>query len=184
MTEKEFPNRKSIRLKEYDYVQAGAYFVTICSSNKQSIFGRVEEDAVRLNALGRVVDECWRQIPDHFANAEVDEYLIMPNHLHGIIVLECRDTIHRVRESSSESKTESFGNPIAGTIPTIIRTFKAAVTRESRRLGLITGEKLWQGGYFERIIRNKDSMMKAREYIVNNPLRWSLDKENPDVGTR
>jgi putative transposase len=188
MADKELPNRKSIRLKEYDYARAGAYFVTICSWNKQCVFGTVEEDTVQLNELGRVVESCWQEIPEHFAKVELDEFIIMPNHIHGIIILNdqedytCRDTIHRVRESSGESKTESFGNPTASSIPTIIRTFKAAVTRESRRLRLFTSERLWQGGYFERIIRNENAMMKAREYIVNNPLEWHFDRENPAVG--
>jgi putative transposase len=184
MADNGLPNRKSIRLKEYDYARAGAYFVTICSWNKQSVFGQVEEDTIRLNDLGLFVESCWREIPEHFANAEMDEFIIMPNHIHGIIVLECRDTIHRVRESSGESEMESFGNPTTGSIPTIIRTFKAAVTRESGKQGLISTEKIWQPRFFERIIHNQDAMMKAREYIINNPLKWSIDNENPDVGTR
>ena len=183
--DKQLPNRESIRLKGFDYSKAGAYFVTICSRDKQCVFGMAEDDRIILSRLGRIVEECWTQIPDHFEQATLDEFIIMPNHLHGIILLtakypDSRDTIHRVRPPEEHETTESFGHPTSGSLPTIMRTFKAAVTRETRRQKLSDDQSIWQERFFERVIRNDDAMLKAREYIVNNPLKWHLDKENPD----
>ena len=199
------PKRKSIRLKNFDYSRAGAYFVTICSHNKKFVFGRVEDDAVRLSELGRLIEECWQQITEHFMNATLDEYIIMPNHLHGIIVLsesyhDCRGAARSARETDSTGrgaarsarKTDSTGRGAAcstrsetsnmrpDTLSTIVRSFKSAATKLARESNLVANEPLWQRSFFERIIRNNDAMMKAREYIINNPLRWHLDKENPD----
>ena len=214
-SESGLPQRKSIRLKHYDYALAGAYFVTICTADKRCIFGRIVGEEMQLNELGRIVDTCWRQIPEHFQSVELDEFIIMPNHLHGIIILQdntCRGAACSARETDERrgtacsARVSSRGvarnaremgerrgaacstretRPVTPlmrprTLSTIIRSFKSAVSKSAREQKQVGSEPLWQRNFFERIIRNDDGLGKAREYIVTNPLRWHLDKENPD----
>jgi len=200
--DKQLPNRKTIRLKHYDYALAGAYFVTICAADKRCIFGKIVGEAMELNNLGRIVENCWQQIPKHSENAELDEFVIMPNHLHGIIILHennsCRGAACSARNSGAHRDTTcstsetvpsrgaacsarpEFSIMRSGTLSTIVRSFKSAASKITREKNLIGFQPLWQRNFFERIIRDDDALMKAREYVVNNPLRWHLDKENPD----
>ncbi|MCP9448033.1 MAG: hypothetical protein NNA22_10760, partial [Nitrospira sp.] len=117
------PNRRSIRLKGYDYSQAGAYFVTVCTQDRTCLFGDVADGEMRLNDAGGIARQCWFDIPAHFPNASLDEFIVMPNHVHGIIVVDGRGTACR-------APTEQFGRPVTGSIPTIIRSFKSAVTKQ------------------------------------------------------
>ncbi len=122
-------NRKTIRLKEYDYAQPGEYFITICTYEKEDTFGEIIADEMRLSQEGRIAQQCWRQIPSHFEDAELDEFVVMPNHIHGIIILNDhgRDVQLNVPTRLSPKK---------GSLSVIIRTYKAAVTTECRRKGL------------------------------------------------
>ena len=121
-------HRKSIRLPGYDYSQAGGYYVTIVTHQRNCLFGEVVNGEMVLNDFGKIADECWRAIPDHFPVVELGAYVVMPNHVHGIIVItNGRGTIYRAPTQ------EQFQKPVAGSIPTIIRTFKAAVTRRIGR---------------------------------------------------
>ena len=164
---------RSIRLQGFDYAQAGAYFVTICSTEKKCIFGQVREGAMLENDLGRIVRSCWVEIPRHFANVEADAFVVMPNHFHGIVKL--------VKEprSPGSSRVEAFSKPVASSVPTIVRTFKAAVTREARRACGESRAAIWQKNYFERVIRNDKEYSDTYGYILENPMRWGLDRENP-----
>ena len=142
-------HRRSIRLKNYDYTSPGAYFVTVVTQGHKCIFGRIIEKEMHLNDLGKIVKKCWLKIPDHFSCVEVEPFVIMPNHIHGIITIEENDrrgTIYRA------PTTEKFGQPVFGSIPTILRTYKASVSRNSKReLGMI---HIWQRNYYEHIVRN------------------------------
>ena len=115
--------RRSIRLPEYDYSQSGTYYVTIVTHYRDLLFGEIVNKEMILNELGKIADECWRAIPEHFTFVELDAYVIMPNHVHGIIVIrdDSRGTIYRA------PTMEKFGKPIEGSLPTIVRTYKAAV---------------------------------------------------------
>ena len=169
-------HRHSIRLKGYDYSQAGAYFVTIVTQNRACLFGAVVDGEMRLNETGQIVRRCWLDIPAHFPHAELDEFVVMPNHVHGIIV------IVDGRGTACRAPTEQFGRPVTGSIPTVIRSFKSAVTKRINEQRGTPGAHVWQRNYYEHIIRNEESLDRIRQYIANNPLRWAFDRENPDIG--
>lgn len=167
-------DRVSIRLKDFDYTREGYYFVTICVQNKKCLFGKIENASVVLNDFGREVETLWREIPDHFANVELDETVVMPNHLHGIIVIKGRGTACRARQK------EAFGNPVSGSLPTIIRSFKSAVTKHFNSGRKSSGKSVWQKNFYEHIVRSEEELRHIREYIANNPLKWETDRENPE----
>jgi REP element-mobilizing transposase RayT len=167
--------RKSIRLKEYDYSQAGDYFVTICTQNHECKFGEIVNGEMHLNNFGMVVEDCWKGISLHFKNVELDEYIIMPNHLHGILILnEPVGTRHAV------SLPEQFGKPISGSVSTIVRSFKSAVTKGINQMRSTPGVPIWQQRYYDRIIRDEKELNNVRDYIANNVLAWAFDTENPE----
>ncbi len=163
--------RRSIRLQGYDYAQAGANFVTICTLNRVPLF---ERDAIR-----NIAAECWLQIPAHFSTLELDEWIIMPNHLPGILVLTatvpCRDV--QLNAPTSLGNTHSQMSPQSGTLGVVIRTYKAAVTTLCRQAG--QAGFAWQRNYYEHIIRDEDELNRARQYIMDNPQNWSSDMNNP-----
>jgi putative transposase len=174
------PVRRSIRLPHFDYSQPAAYFLTICTHEKQCLLGAIVGAEVALGARGRIVDECWREIPTHFPNVEVPTHVVMPNHLHGIVVLRRRVTSQapgdsRPAENAAPRRIGALGT---GSIPAIVRSFKAITTRRVReRLGE-SALALWQRSYYERVIRNEDEFRKTSEYIRLNPARWAFDEEN------
>lgn len=166
--------RRSLRLKDYDYSQAGAYFVTVCVQNRECLFGEVVAGEMQLNNAGRMVVRCWQAIPDHFPHVALDVFVVMPNHVHGIIVLMGgRGTACRAPTN------EQFGKPVPGSIPTVMRSFKSAATKHINELRHTAGVPVWQRNYYEHIIRDENSMARIREYIINNPLQWALDRDNP-----
>ena len=168
-------HRRSLRLQGYDYGRAGGCFVTICAHERACLFGAVVGREVRLNAFGDIVRACWEEIPAHFPNVEMDSFVIMPNHLHGIVrLVTAAGARHTVPLPG-----ERFGRPVAGSIPTIIRSFKAAVTKRINRHRRTPGASVWQRNYFEHIIRDDVSLDRIREYVANNPRQWAMDRENP-----
>jgi REP element-mobilizing transposase RayT len=183
-------HRTSIRLQGYDYTQAGAYFITIVTQQRTCLFGNIIDGALALNDYGRIADKCWRAISEHFPHVELGEYVVMPNHIHGIIVIhDGRGAIHLPRTAGagyrapttpitqSTSTIEQFGKPVAGSIPTIVRTYKAAVTRQISRQ--FNGANIWQRNYYEHVIRNADEHNRIHLYIASNPTHWADDNENP-----
>lgn len=166
-------HRRSIRLSGYDYAGAGAYFVTVCTRGKESLFGAFVGDQVRLSPWGRIALQCWRSIPQHYARVGLGAFVVMPNHVHGIIHIEEAGTACRA------PTTEAFARPVAGSLATIVRSFKAAVTRRVRRLDSDAGRRIWQRGYFEHVVRNGRDFDRIGDYILTNPERWLLDRENP-----
>ena len=170
-------HRRSIRLKGYDYTQPGAYYVTLCTKARQCLFGDVIKGEMRLNSLGHIAFTCWQAIPHHFPHVELDAFVVMPNHLHGILLIS--DTVVRARHCRAPT-TEKFGKPVPGSIPTVIRTYKAAVTK---RINLICNTKgtslIWQRDFYEHINRDEESLHNIRQYIVENPRCWTEDLENP-----
>jgi len=169
-------HRRSIRLKEYDYSSAGAYFITICTYNKECIFGNVTNSEMQPNEYGMIVENEWVKTAEIRSNIIIDKYIVMPNHVHGIIIIldDGRDTEHRVLTF------EQFGRPTSNSIPTIIRSFKAVTKKRINEIRKSYGKTVWQSRFYEHIIRNKDELDKIRQYIINNPLQWEFDKENPD----
>lgn len=162
-------HRKSIRLKDYDYSKSGLYFITICCKDNACIFGEIYNGEMNLNDLGNIAKSCWIQIPDHFPNAILHEFIIMPNHVHGIIELINLD------DSKSEmNNVNMFQNMIPKSIGSIIKGFKIGVTKWARANSNI--EKVWHRNYYEHIIKNQISYQNISSYIVNNPKKWNDDK--------
>jgi putative transposase len=163
-------HRRSIRLKGYDYSQAGAYFVTVCIQQRECLFGEVESEVVRLNDSGAMVEGWWEELEKKFSTVVLDEWILMPNHLHGILFLNGR-------------ATPSTTLPALGDV---MGWFKTMTTNEYirgvRNLGwrCFPG-KLWQRDFFDHIIRTSEELERIREYIRQNPSLWHEDPENPNV---
>ncbi len=167
-------HRRSIRLRGYDYSQAGAYFVTLCTHERACLFGAVEGEVVCLNEAGRVVQRAWDELPKNFPVIELDAFVVMPNHVHGIVVLNDGGAISKGHKNLFEVNR-------APTIGEIVRAYKARCTRDINCLRGAKGQPIWQRNYYEHIIRNESSLQEIREYIANNPAQWATDRENPDA---
>lgn len=171
-------HRRSIRLKGYNYNQPGWYFVTIVVQGRRNILGEIVDGKINLNNFGHIVKNEWITTDKLRRNIELDEFIIMPNHLHGIIHITDdnpgKGTEHRALTDNPQS-IEKFGKPVSGSIPTIIRSFKAAVTSKINQLHKSPGMRLWQRNYWERVIRDEDELNGIRKYIIENPLKWQED---------
>ena len=166
-------HRHSIRLKDYNYSQPGEYFVTICTQGHICLFGSIEKEEMCLSSNGEIAKRCWEDIPKHCTGVELDEYVIMPNHMHGIIIIKENDHSRDV-----QLNVPTRLSPKKGTLSIIIRTYKAAVTTKCWRLG--HNEFRWQSRFYEHIIRDDRELEKIRDYIINNPVQWQFDEENSD----
>ena len=179
MDEPTIHHRRSIRLQSYDYSLQGAYFVTISTYRRILLFGEVAEDIVRLNELGEIARSCWQDIPTHFADVDIDAFAVMPNHVHGILVLAASE--ERARHAvplRDRLPPREFSKPTSGSLATVTGSFKSAVTR--RINALHRNGPVWQRNYYEHVIRDESDLNLVRGYIATNPLRWALDSENPD----
>jgi len=170
--------RRSIRLPGYDYSQAGAYFITIVTQDRACLFGDVVDGEMRPNPCGRIVQATWNGLPRHYPAIVLDEFVVMPNHIHGIITL--MDVPQNVGAGLKPAPTDTTAKRHG--LPEIIRALKTFSARRANALRGTSGTPLWQRNYYEHIIRNEESLNRIREYIVNNPIQWDLDRENP-VGT-
>lgn len=197
-------HRRSIRLKEYDYSRAGAYFVTIVTHHRLFLFGEIANGVMRLNPMGEMVAECWHALPNHYTNIVLDEFVIMPNHIHGIIIINDDDittaVVGAIHESplpespptesprpessptesppsESVSRNEWIQQRRQMLLPKIIGRFKMQSAKHVNQHRNKTGVALWQRNYYEHIIRNEQSLHRIRNYIRNNPLQWDKDNE-------
>ncbi len=176
--------RRSIRLKGYDYSKSGIYDITICAHGRICLFGEIERKQMILNQLGRLVNEDWQKLKKHWPHVDLMECIVMPNHLHGILVIKAEKlrglgTINR----APTNKVEMFGKPTEGSIPTILRLFKAGITRqvgESTAMRGIYG-RIWQKGYYEHIIRSEEELRARILYIKDNPKNWDKDPHYSNV---
>ncbi|MBI2506292.1 MAG: transposase [Candidatus Latescibacteria bacterium] len=186
-------HRRSIRLKGYDYSEPRTYFITICIANRhQPLFGKIVNDDMILNEYGTIAHDEWIKTGALRPHVALDEFVVMPNHVHGIIRLtHRRGTARRaptddapgtastpLRRAPAENH-EQFGKPTVGTLPTIVRSYKSAVTKRINELRNTPGTPVWQRNYYEHIIRNEDILKAIRRYIQNNPLSWVYDQNNP-----
>ena len=163
-------HRRSIRLPGYDYSQPGMYFVTICVEEKKCLLGEVIKGEMVVNEYGRIVQEEWYRSVEIRHEVQLDEFVVMPNHLHGIVVLVGATGRSPLRLKPGPSP-RSLGSFVGG--------FKSATTTRINDLRGTHGIPLWQRNYYEHVIRNEDDLHRIREYIQTNPLRWELDRENP-----
>ena len=169
-TESERPQRRSIRVKEYDYASPGAYFVTVCAHNRRCVF--IVQD------VRDAVQQAWRQIPVHFCNTKVDQFVILPNHIHGIVWILAGHVVGA--QHAAPLPGSRAPRVVPGSLGAIVRSFKAAATGHVNSARQTPGTPVWQRNYYERVIRDEDELARIREYIVNNPLQWQFDRENPD----
>lgn len=170
-------HRRSIRIQGFDYGYPGAYFITIVTYQRDRIFGNIVDGKMQLNALGAITDECWRAIPEHFPNVDLGTYVIMPNHVHGIIVINENWMATDSSPSVGAQHAAPLPNVKPGSLGAIVRSFKSAVTRRVGRELNTTG--IWQRNYYEHIIRNHEDWDRIDRYIETNPFRWTEDSENP-----
>ncbi len=178
-------NRKSIRLKNYDYRSNGYYFVTICTYEKICYFGSLKNDLVNLSELGKIAEKFWLEIPHHFNFVQIDRFVIMPNHIHGIVIINNNQFDRQEKQIYNQSylqsnldnkysKIMSNISPKKGSLSTIIRSYKSAVSKWSRKNNFNNFN--WQSRFYEHIIRNEQSLNNIREYIINNPINWKEDE--------
>lgn len=191
--------RRSIRLKNYDYSSDGGYFITICTQNRECVFEQ-------FSVLKNIVDAQWRNIPDRFKNVSLDEYIIMPNHIHGIIsisnetrpvgatlaVAQYNNPVNPDADPVVQSPLQitkhiqednrAGVNPAPTTIGTVIGQFKSLCAHEwlgyIKKQNINAAGKFWQRNYYEHVIRNDESLRKIRQYIIDNPANWERDRNN------
>ncbi len=160
---------ESTRLKDWDYSKPWWYFVTICCHENKTYFGKVVKEKMKLNKFGTIANNCWQDIPKHYSNTKLDEYTIMPNHIHGIIILNNPNSVETTYMASLQAKSHTLGD--------IVGKYKAAVTRIIRKSGF--KEFKWQSRFYDRIIRNERELLNIRNYIKQNPIRWDIEKSLP-----
>ena len=166
-------NRKPNRLQDYDYSQTGYYLVTICTQGKVNYFGEIEKGQMRLNDIGQIATDCWQDIPEHFRNAGLDEFVVMPNHIHGIIIIVGNADLRSLQQRCTQRQTDRSKMYLSK----IVHGFKSSVTRMVRkRWGNHSFD--WQKSFYDHVIRNNEDLHRVRTYIQNNPLNWELDKNN------
>lgn len=168
--------RKLLRLKNYDYSSSGMYFVTVCVRRRKTLFGEIvvgdgpcAVPRMVLNETGCMVQTIWMQIPKYYAGVELDEFVVMPDHFHGIIWL--KSNFGRAR-----------GPAPTFALPDVIHRFKSLTTTKYRKeiwpiFNLTLSTKLWQRGYYDRVIRNEEELLEIRKYICGNPLNWELESK-------
>ncbi|MHB0924866.1 MAG: transposase [Bellilinea sp.] len=170
-------HRRSIRLPGYDYAQEGAYFITLCTHNREHLFGEIVNGEMVLNDLGKIVHDEWNHTSIIRPTIELGEFVVMPNHFHGIIlIVDGRGTAHRAPTGDIPTY-EQFGKPVAGSIPTVVRGFKSAATKRINIFRNTPGAPVWQRNYYEHIIRNEKSYFEIAQYIFDNPAHWETDSE-------
>ncbi|MDX1995408.1 MAG: transposase [bacterium] len=188
-------HRRTIRLQSYDYTQNGAYFLTICTHQREHLFGEVAEGMMQLSEFGHIVTECWDAIPHHFPHVECDAFVVMPNHIHGILVIvdaPKRDHLtadvpvgaQHAAPLQTTNRTNLRPKVAPGSLGAIVRSFKSAATKGINHLREVEGASVWQKNYYERVIRDESELNATRTYIQNNPLHWSDDRENLPLDER
>lgn len=193
-------HRRSIRLQGYDYARSGAYFVTICAWQRECLFGEVVDGVMWLNEAGLTVQQIWVGLPGHFRHVELDQFIVMPNHVHGIILLTAGNGSVGAKQGSSASPVsgvvdqnqgeagEAFASPLpnplvngtaSDSLGALIQNFKSVSTRRINLLRCSPGTPVWQRNYYERIIRDDSELERTQQYIEDNPFKWAEDENNP-----
>jgi len=194
------PSCRSIRLPDFDYTRPGAYFITICTADRACWFGDVVDGEMRVNAWGEIVQRTWDNLPNHFRQVALDQFIVMPNHVHGIIMLndERRCGVGAKQGSSASPASvppaipvtnqgkagESLALPLHGTVAgslcAVVQNFKSVTTRKINKIRHTPAHPLWQRNYYEHVIRNDRDLAAIRDYIAGNPARWLDDDNHPE----
>jgi putative transposase len=180
-SKKAIHQRRSIRLKGYDYTQAGSYFITICTQSRECLFGEIANGKMGLNKFGKIARDEWLVTAELRNYIELGEWVVMPNHFHGIIMIVNDEggmahpgTARRAPTGMVDGG--GFGKSVAGSIATIVRSYKSAVTKRINEMRGIPGGVVWQRNYWEHIIRDEKSFAIISEYILNNAQKWEEDQ--------
>jgi len=175
-------HRRSIRLQDYDYSSEGAYFVTMCTQNRECLFGEIVNGQMILNEHGKIVEQCWNDLPNHYDNIALDAFIIMPDHFHGIIFIVSVDSVDSVNAVDSVSVGAIHELPRLRRrkmlLPKIVGRFKMNSAKQINQMRNTPGISVWQRNYYEHIIRDEKSLENIRNYIINNPLQWYYDNNN------
>ena len=194
-------HRRSLRLREYDYSQSGAYFITVCTRNRECMLGYVSDGEMVLNDAGRIVAEEWMRSAGIRNEIELDAFVVMPNHVHGIIIINRTGDRPVARTSEPtpacgpKPKSVGTGNHCKGvwpyaptgtlrspsrTVGALVRAFKSACTIRINDMRDARGTSIWLRNYYEHVIRGEDDLIDIRQYILGNPVRWADDENNPE----
>jgi putative transposase len=172
-------HRQSTRLRGYEYSQPGAYFVTICVEGRKPLLGRVVDGVMELNELGRIVLRAWDDLPLRFATIQMDAFVVMPNHVHGVVILGASDpAILGGKDRASPVPTN-----VVPPLGAVVGAFKSLTGIPCNRLLGRAGVPFWQARFHDHVIRNDVALDRIRAYIENNPACWETDEENPDSGS-
>lgn len=152
--------RHSGRLRDFDYRSTGAYFVTLCTAGRSMLFGEIVGDEVHLTQAGHLVEDCWTWVAEHYQYVTLDAWVLMPNHLHGVLAV---------------GETPAPRKPLGR----LIGAFKTVSTKRVNELRATPGAVVWQRDYYEHIVRSESDLASIRQYIADNPRQWALDRENP-----
>ena len=201
------PHRRATRLRGYDYSQTGGYFITICVQNQKCLFGEIIDRQMYLNDIGKIVVECWNYIPQHFCSVELDICIVMPNHIHGIIVLGTKGTealrpaipsqsnrrgevpspastsstsINRRGEVPSPTPTNRRSKISSSTLGQVVAYFKYQSTKYINQHRDMPGTRIWQRNYYDHVIQDDIDLQRIRQYITHNPMQWELDQLHPN----
>lgn len=177
-------NRRLLRLQGYDYSQAGEYFITVCVRDRAHLFGQVIDSRMRLSPVGEIARHAWRSLQEWFPYVILDCYALMPNHIHGVLLLMPENQFRmepanggRENKTPAERDSTKTGTP-PKSLCSVIQAYKSAVTREYHQQFSGHGQ-LWQRGYYDHVIRDERGLERIRDYVTWNPAQWELDKENP-----
>jgi len=192
----EIHNRKSIRLKGYDYSKKGLYFITICTQNREHLFGEIIDGKMILNSAGEIAFNEWFELKNRFNNIELYGFIVMPNHIHGIIEMIEENEICTKDKIRNKENHFSKISPKSNSLSLLIRSYKSCVSKKCRGVIynaqnkikqtdrnsiyntqiFLNGQFQWQRNYYDNIIRNEKTYLKVSEYIKDNPLKWAIDK--------
>lgn len=178
--------RQSIRLRGYDYTNPGAYLITLCVQDRELLLGEIKDREMVLSTFGKIAQNHWQRIPRFFPHTDLDEYQIMPNHLHGIIIIKKRAGTTAARQNSSRSGNETLGSQpsdesfstgtVPGSIGAIVQNYCSVTTRKINEIRQQPGSKFWQWDYYDHIIRGPKEFQRIRQYIRDNPANWNQDR--------
>lgn len=174
-------HRRSIRLAGYDYTQAGAYFITICTHKRQNLFGDIVNGEMILNEYGKIAANSWQELARHFPHITLGEWVIMPNHVHGIIVIGRGEAPADDQSTTTLSDNRRVLRPSPpngtdpGSVGAIVQNYKSVASRKINKLRSTAGAPVWQRNYWEHIIRNEQAYQRIANYIINNPAQWGAD---------
>lgn len=195
---------ESTRLKNYDYSSDGAYFITICTKNRQHFFGEIIDNRLTDKKQAGIIQQCWFDLPNHYPNCILDKFIVMPNHVHGLIFIDNRmngvkrddiknkfDVINTPVETGLKPVSTINGNTIKNnqcnnqypkrySLSEIIRGFKTFTAREINKMQNTPGQPLWQPRFYDHVVRNECTLNRIRRYIVNNPIKWQRDRNNKE----